>query len=281
MKITMLFAADIHENELHLAKLLTTAARKKVDAVIIGGDIVPKSLFEELLATDAQLALRAQTDYLRDVMIPVCRKFRSRHPNIRIYADLGNDDFWFPRSLLIEAQKEGILRLLHMCKYPLTPDLDIIGYMKVPPTSFGLKDGERVESKNCFAATQRFRRDGLLSEDAGIAHWGFIDEDPRQTIEADLRRLQRMIKKPFIFVSHCPPYQTKLDMLMNGTHAGSIAIRKFIERWATRGLLKMSLHGHIHESPQVSGSTGVSIHGVLCINPGQKKDKLLYSHCGV
>jgi len=49
----------------------------------------------------------------------------------------------------------------------------------------------------------------------------------------------------------------------------SVGISKFIKKWARKGLLIASFHGHIHESPARSGSISTEMEGVLCINPGQ------------
>jgi len=89
------------------------------------------------------------------------------------------------------------------------------------------------------------------------------------TIENDLLRISERIDKPFIFISHSPPYDTALDVIYNGLHVGSKSIRRFIEEWSKRELLLASFHGHIHESPNRSGSIHTKIGNVLCINPGQ------------
>ena len=95
-------------------------------------------------------------------------------------------------------------------------------------------------------------------------------------MEKDLELLSEQILKPFIFVAHCPPWGTPLDLLSNGGHAGSLSIRRFVEHWSKEGRMLASLHGHIHESPQVSGVTHIRIHGALCINPGQR-DRLQFA----
>ncbi|MBK5275454.1 MAG: hypothetical protein JJE30_10435, partial [Desulfuromonadales bacterium] len=68
---------------------------------------------------------------------------------------------------------------------------------------------------------------------------------------------------------HSPPFGTDLDVLSSGEHVGSRAVRDFITRWAREGMLQASFHGHIHESPDVSGSICTVIEGVQCFNPGQ------------
>lgn len=47
-----------------------------------------------------------------------------------------------------------------------------------------------------------------------------------------------------IFVPHAPPHNTRIDMLSNGNHAGSTAVRKFIEQFHPTAVVC----GHIHEA---------------------------------
>ncbi len=47
-----------------------------------------------------------------------------------------------------------------------------------------------------------------------------------------------------IFVPHAPPAHTKIDVLANGEHAGSAAVRKFIEQHEPT----LVVCGHIHEA---------------------------------
>jgi len=68
-----------------------------------------------------------------------------------------------------------------------------------------------------------------------------------------------------IYVMHSPPFGTALDRIHGGGGAGSRSIQTFIEE--TQPLL--TLHGHIHEAPELSGSFSQRIGKTLCINPGQ------------
>ena len=63
----------------------------------------------------------------------------------------------------------------------------------------------------------------------------------------------------FILVSHAPPMNTRMDVLWSGIHAGSHAIRKFIESEKP----SLVLCGHIHEARGKD-----SINGSLIVNPG-------------
>ena len=68
----------------------------------------------------------------------------------------------------------------------------------------------------------------------------------------------------FILVSHPPPFGTKTDMLADGTHVGSRAVRHFIEEKQPR----LCLTGHIHESRGTD-----SIGRTLVLNPGMLKHR--------
>jgi Icc-related predicted phosphoesterase len=64
---------------------------------------------------------------------------------------------------------------------------------------------------------------------------------------------------------HSPPFGTKLDLIQGGKSAGSRSIKTFVE--GNQPLL--TLHGHIHESPEISGTYIDRIGETICINPGQ------------
>ncbi len=107
-----------------------------------------------------------------------------------------------------------------------------------------------------------------------VAGYPYINETPfllkdwekgEGEIEKDLEALAgRVNPGKSVFVFHAPPFNTRLDMLYNGSHAGSRAVRGFIEKHQPL----LTLHGHIHESPVVSGDFRDRIGRTLCINPG-------------
>ncbi len=261
MKI--LYTSDIHASESHLASMLSVAETADVDCIIIGGDLVPHNLPNAM----RDGPVRAQAIYLENVFVPAIREFIQKH-KARIFLDLGNDDFFCNRKIL-EAFEGKLLNLLHLKKARLTDDLDVIGYMGVPPTPFTRKDLEKPDTKaQPHAPGNDIILNGYTSLN-GILEETILDPGSDDTIEKDLDRLSELIDRPFIFISHSPPYHTALDVLYNGVHAGSVGIRDFIRKWALEGLLIASFHGHIHESPARSGSIVSEAGGVLSINPGQ------------
>ena len=88
----------------------------------------------------------------------------------------------------------------------------------------------------------------------------------RKTIQEDLDRLVKPLDpKRTIYLMHSPPFGTKLDIIQGGHSAGSRSIRAFIGE--VQPLL--TLHGHIHEAPELSGTYVERIGTTLSINPGQ------------
>ena len=92
------------------------------------------------------------------------------------------------------------------------------------------------------------------------------------TIEDELRRLVRpkdMARS--IYVTHMPPSGLGLDVCGNGLRVGSRALYDFLRKHQPM----LSLHGHIHESPEMSGTWHGRIGKTICIQPGQL-DPLTY-----
>jgi Icc-related predicted phosphoesterase len=109
---------------------------------------------------------------------------------------------------------------------------------------------------------------GLLSTPDG---WQEIDDwfayaKMLPTIEEELNRLVRpkdMAKS--VYVIHMPPYRLGLDKCYHGAEVGSKTIYNFLDNYQP----KLSLHGHIHESPEVTGRWHAKLGGTICIQPGQ------------
>jgi Icc-related predicted phosphoesterase len=263
----ILFTSDIHASLTHLHAMLTVAGKERVDAILIGGDIIP----HDAPGSASSGILTAQAEYLQHTFIPALEKFRQEN-TVDIFLDLGNDDYVHNRQLLYEYDGD-LLHLLHMQKHRLTASVDVIGYMNVPPTPFYRKDWEKPDRvKRPYAKGNLPVMEGYTS-DQGRLIPTILNLKSRDTIESDLNRLSTLVDNPFIFVSHSPPYQTPLDVLYNGIHAGSMAVRAFIKKWGKKGKLIASFHGHIHESPVRSGSIMAEIGSVPSFNPGQGNGK--------
>ncbi len=70
----------------------------------------------------------------------------------------------------------------------------------------------------------------------------FSEEEIACILDRGLTQLRG--HRPFILVSHPPPHACRCDLLASGSHAGSVAVRRFIEQWQPA----VCLTGHIHEA---------------------------------
>jgi uncharacterized protein len=76
-------------------------------------------------------------------------------------------------------------------------------------------------------------------------------------------RLQRFAElQPLVLVCHAPPFDTELDRIRTGLHAGSSAVRDFIEKYQP----PYFFCGHIHESEGVQ----IEIGKTRAVNVGKK-----------
>jgi Icc-related predicted phosphoesterase len=68
--------------------------------------------------------------------------------------------------------------------------------------------------------------------------------------------------KPLVLVCHCPPLGTPLDRVREGVHAGSRAVKEFIDRHQPA----VFFSGHIHEAAGATARIGAT----RCFSPGPK-----------
>ncbi len=265
MKI--LFAADTHVHPGHLGRLLKAAEALLPEVVIIGGDLIPD--WKGSIADSIEPHRR----WVSSVLLPRLQTFHEVFPQTPVLLDLGNDDLAAARPLM-EARDGMDFHLLHQRVVELTESLLIVGYMTVNPTPFAVKDAEKPDCRDHDGLSgQRVVKSGYVTASGqALPH----DLTPWQgTIEDDLDALSALLENPllhdraFIFVSHAPPRQTALDQMATGFHVGSLAVRRFIERWGATGRLLVSLHGHVHEAPWMSGRIGDEVGGVPVFNAGQ------------
>ena len=89
-------------------------------------------------------------------------------------------------------------------------------------------------------------------------------ETPGEYSEGQLAdRLARFADlDPLVLICHCPPYGTALDQIRPGLHAGSTAVREFLDRHQPAHFFC----GHIHEA----GGVAVSLGSTRAVNVGKK-----------
>jgi Icc-related predicted phosphoesterase len=240
-----LFFADLHGRRDRYEKLFRIILCEKPDAVFLGGDLLPHAHHADGEGGFIASYLKRELVRLRDI---------SKGSFPAIFAILGNDDGRFEEEEMEDGASAGLWNYTH--NRMLTFDRwRIFGYSYVPPTPFRLKDWERYD-------VSRFVDPGCISPEEGVRSVPVSRDESRfSTILQDLEDLAgNDDMRDAVFLFHAPPYKTNLDRAdIDGRmvdhvpvdpHVGSIAIRRFIEE--KQPLL--TLHGHIHESPRLTGS---------------------------
>jgi len=247
--VNCVFVSDLHGKVARYRKLFALIATEKPRGVFLGGDLLPHGF-----DTSWQRTAR-QVDFVADFLVPefgdLKRRLGSAYP--RIFLILGNDDPRIHEEPISRAAGDGLWTYLHGRRSELD-DFCVYGYACVPPTPFLLKDWERYD-------VSRFTDPGCVPPEEGQRTLPVTTREVRlRTIKEDLDNL--VADQPLdrsIILFHSPPHQTSLDLAdLAGKsvdftpldpHVGSIAIRRFIEE--RQPLL--TLHGHIHESPRLTG----------------------------
>jgi len=255
------FVSDLHGKFEKYLKLFEHIKSGQPDVVLFGGDLFPHHSLRR------HKDFEHIKDFLYDFLIPEMISLRSEMQNHypRVFLIPGNDDARIEEQHVIDAEKHGIWKYLHMRKETFG-DYDFYGYAYVPPTPFLLKDWERYDvsrfvDPGCVHPTEGYRS-VEPDEDIGFA-----------TIQEHLERLT--LKASFnksVFLFHSPPYNTLLDRAaLDGVmvdhvpvdvHVGSIAIQRFIETMQPH----ITLHGHIHESTRLTGSWNQQIGKTFAFN---------------
>jgi Icc-related predicted phosphoesterase len=246
----LLYATDLHGNRLLFDKLFSAARQEKADAVIIGGDLAPHY----------HGTLPEVTDFQRNFLISILKSFIG----FDVYIMMGNDDLRINMDVLEKAEDDGVLHLLSQKVYKLD-GFSLAGYSFVNPTPFRFKDWEKQE--------------GIGDNQSPTIIFGqairTTPHENKETIKEDLDNMgAKSNPAKTIYIFHSPPFNTGLDLTSRNIHVGSTAIRNFIEEKQPM----LTLHGHIHESPLVSGVWKEKIGNTICINPGSSSmlNKLHY-----
>ncbi len=258
MKI--LFAADLHGIFGLYRELYELASQ--ADVVLLGGDLLPTRIDSSWAlirgSFDFNATLSHQLSFIDSKLLPLHAAFMQTNPDIRFYFIPGNHDW---QEALLHLKNQLNIVPAHNQLIDLG-ELKLFGYGGVPDSPFWVKDFARRDLDSSQAVTSRY---SCFSGPAGIR------QEPDHTyasIESDLRDIE--LPADTIGLFHAPPYCGDIDSLFNGKNIGSQAIADFIRR--SQPLI--SLHGHIHEAPYVTGQFTSHIGSTPCINPGHAPQRL-------
>jgi Icc-related predicted phosphoesterase len=255
----LVYTSDLH-GDLDLYRAAGEAAiRRRADALIFGGDLCPGK------PTGSSLRLPIeQPEFILYRLSHLFDLWKEKHPTLRIFAIPGNDDCQTVLAALEELEMNDLIENLHQETRTLG-DYTLVGLSYVPPTPFHLKDFERWDeapdpdfdaySYRCIMGTPRGFK--VIEQ-----FKSYLDSLP--SLAQELGRLPVKDPAHTVAVIHTPPFNTHCDVLFDGRHIGSKAVRNWIEK--KQPLL--TLHGHIHESPKLSQSFCDRIGTTTVINPG-------------
>jgi len=253
-KMRVLFVTDLHGSRWKYDRLLEAAKSFQADVVINGGDMLPWD-------NDPF----GQGEFITGFLDNHFARFNSAGIYYLCYP--GNDDLRIFDQLFEETCN----------KYPFAIGLaqrkleiggyEFIGMNWIVDYPFQLKDRCRMDMDNSILQVQLGK--GLLSTPHGwqeIDDWfSYAKELP--TIQDELNQLVRpKDMERSIYIIHTPPYGMELDRVHRAADGvGSKSLYEFLKKHQP----KLALHGHIHESPEVTGRWHAKIGRTLCIQPGQ------------
>ncbi len=257
----VLYTSDLH-GEIHLYQgLLSEAISSSSEIIVLGGDLLPSfpptKRYEDMVPN--------QKIFIDQFLSPFFKRMLETTSVQQIFLIPGNWDLGYP--YLLKKPTERIVDL-NQRSYRLKNGYELIGYPFVPPTPFRPKDYEKMDDREAPWPPQKnpsyIRSSDQTDQLTPIDPYLYLRG--RETIEEDLDRLPKpLYQKRTIYIMHSPPFGTRLDLIQGGKSAGSRSIKTFIEK--NQPLL--TLHGHIHESPELSGAYMDRIGETLSINPGQ------------
>ncbi|MCI0399637.1 MAG: metallophosphoesterase [Chloroflexi bacterium] len=250
----LLFVTDLHGSPWKYEHLLGAAQAAGAVVVVNGGDMLPKH--GDLFA--------GQKQFIGDTLDRHFAQFDAAGIHYLCYP--GNDDLRIHDGLFVAT----------CAKYPRVVNLaqrlfslgeyEFVGLNWIVDYPFRFKDRCRMDTAG-YVFQEQYGT-GLLSTPGGwqdIPDW-FAYARTLPTIAEELRRLPRPRNMAqSVYILHMPPANLGLDKCGYGPEVGSQAIYDFLADNQPR----LSLHGHIHESPESSGRWWGRVGETVCIQPGQ------------
>ncbi len=261
----LLYTSDLHGEEPQYARLLTAAEAVRPDVVVLGGDLLP----DDSVLVPENLG-RGQPEWVRSRFRELMTQLREASQAKAIAVIFGNHDWLSSVTAMSELEKDGIVSVLGLESHFVVDGLAFIGYSASPPTPWFVKDFERLDMPgDAPPLLGGARWDPRFSK--AIPHNSPLLFEKGKSIAEELEALKPPTE-PWVFVAHCPPYNTRLDASRKGEPWGSKAILAAIQEHQPL----LSLHGHIHESARVSGECSEKLGNTVAVNPGQSRAELQY-----
>ena len=244
--LKFVYGTDFHGDPQKFTDILNFAIEQKVSLIHLGADLLTKG--SNMLAEQKRFIYGFLKKYYQ----------KAKSMDIDVIGSFGNDDIYTRKFYF---RKYATL----LDEDPYSRDgYDFQAYQFVLDYPFGLKTATKLDSEGWTCP------DPYLGPPCDFDEQGYykildIQEYFRQkgTIEGDLKLLKASNKT--IMSMHMPPAGVDLDVCNGGRRVGS----KAIYDWIIREKPLVTLHGHIHESYEVTGIWKTYIGSTLVIQPGQ------------
>jgi len=262
MKI--LATTDLHQMMSKWKELVKVCKKVKPDVVTIAGDLLPKDEY-----------IVAQLPFLQHM-----RKYAKQmgDTGAKVVIVLGNDDNQLAIPEMEKAHNDGIW-------YYIPENVVEIGGYEfaampyVPDYPFGYKFWCRGEYKESLRIDPVQFCDPVLVDENN--KFKVIPDYPdylknHKTIWDSLIDTASKVKNigKSVWLIHAPPANLFLDVCARGAKVGSNAVHEFIIKYQPL----LTIHGHIHESPEYNGHKWCQHEGkTLCVQGGQIGFNLHYS----
>lgn len=255
-----IYACDIHGDKKKYEKLLEQAKTKNIKYLVFGGDLYPKRGIRNIV----------QPEFLDDYFENYFKRLQEN--NIECILIPGNDDKEIFDEILNDfCNKYTNIHNIDETKYSVE-DVSFVGLSKVLDHPFGSKNRVIIEEnlglQKQIAPVLYINKndDTIFAEE-----WEEYRKIHCEKMEDVLKHLPNVEEgKRAIYIFHCPPYGVGLDECGNGDIVGSKAMVEFLKEKK----VYMSFHGHIHESPKMSGKWFAEIGKTISVQPGQtEKDE--------
>lgn len=288
--VFVFYATDIHGSETCFIKFINAATVYKVDVLIMGGDILGKTITPIFKVGDNYEAYYlGETHYAHtdEELQNIIRNIR----NMGSYDYITNKEEW--NNMVEDEEKmEDLFRELaikSVKRWMVLAEEKLRGKKVKAFVNSGNDDIQDINQVLEESDAIIFPNEKILYIDdyhemlslgySNITPWHLPGDLPEDVLEKKIDELAVNINnmKNAIFNIHVPPYNTLLDQApkldenlqpvitpggeVEITSVGSTALRKAIEKYQPL----LGLHGHIHESRGTC-----KIGRTLCINPGSE-----------
>ncbi len=262
----LLYTSDLHGSRAHYAKLQAMVEPIAPDVLVLGGDLFPddSALHPDLLGL-------GQPEFIKTFFRKFVEQVRRQKRCKAILMIYGNHDWASCVPAVEDLSKAGLVQVLGHERELRVDGMGFVGYSCTPPTPWFVKDFERLDLPGDAPPLMGGARwDARFSRP--VQHGAGRLFEGMRTIADDLGGMCAS-KAPWAFVAHAPPIETNLDRAYGQKAFGSKAVRDAIRKHQPL----LSFHGHIHESPTVSGHWQDQLGKTLAINPGQSTKQLCYA----